>query len=300
VLVKLFLWSMAGLILMSCVHGISDPGLIPQRLQVGTLERLYYVKPALGKTRAVILAFHGGGGQPTKFDQIAGKFGEAANDEGFTVVYPEGLGKQWNDGRPKIVNPHDDLAFFDALLIDLAQKNYPTDKVFAIGISNGGMFSFRLACERSERLLAIAPVAAGIPKHLENCNPKNPVSVVQFFGSKDPIMPMKGGAIKIPLSWKDRGVVLSQEAGWSLFLKRSGCKGRSMEIFRNGMGTDFSVERDRWTGCPSRVSGEHFMVMGAGHTWPGGSPYLPEALVGAVSKSFIANHEILRFFKEKM
>ncbi len=294
------LLSMAGLLLLSCAHGASDPSLIPQRLQVGSLERRYYIKPALGKTKAVILAFHGGGGKPTKFDQVAGKFGEAANGEGFTVIYPEGLGKQWNDGRPEIVNRQDDLAFFDALLNDLGTKNYPVEKVFAVGISNGGMFSFRLACERSERLLAIAPVAAGIPKHLEACNPKSPVSVIQFFGSKDPIMPMKGGAIKLPMSWKDRGEVLSQEAGWTLLMKLNGCKGHDKDIHRNAMGSDFTVERDKWIACPSGISGEHFMVLGAGHTWPGGSPYLPEMLIGPVSKSFIANQEILRFFKEKL
>lgn len=290
----------ASLVLMSCAHGAADSGLTSQLVRVGSLERRYYVKPALGKTKAVILAFHGGGGQPTKFDQVAGQFGEAASREGFTVIYPEGLGKQWNDGRAAIGSHQDDVAFFDAILSDLALKNYPVDKVFATGISNGAMFSFRLVCERSERLLAIAPVAAGIPKHLETCHPKSPVSVVQFFGSKDPIVPGMGGAIKLPMSWKNRGEVLSQEAGWTLLMRINGCKAHEKEIYRNAMTSDFSVERNKWVDCPSRISGEHFMLLGAGHTWPGGSAYLPEAMIGPLSKSFMANREILRFFKEKL
>jgi polyhydroxybutyrate depolymerase len=89
----------------------------------------------------------------------------------------------------------DDVAFFDAMLAAVA-KDYPIDekRVYAMGISNGGMFSHYLAAHRADKLAAIAPVVGGIadPFH-RKFMPAGPVSVLISQGTKDPIVPYDGG-----------------------------------------------------------------------------------------------------------
>ena len=57
-------------------------------------------------------------------------------------------------------NKVDDVGFTRALLDDLATvTNVDAKRVFATGISNGGIMCYRLASELSDRIAAIAPVA---------------------------------------------------------------------------------------------------------------------------------------------
>ena len=80
---------------------------------------------------------------------------------------PLGVTATWNAGvccDPALKQDIDDVAYFDALLDDLATRiDYDPRRVYATGLSNGAMMSFRLACQLSERITAVAPVAAAFP-----------------------------------------------------------------------------------------------------------------------------------------
>ncbi len=279
-------------------HGFaSDTTGLHRTIKVGDKEREFFIKLPRQTASAVILAFHGGGGKAEKFESVSGDLSSQALARGFAIVYPQGLDHRWNDGRSEMRKPADDIAFFDALLLQLEREGLPVKKVYVTGISNGGLFSFRLACERSERVRAIAPVAAGMGLDLSRiCLPKEGVSILQIFGSEDSLVPREGGPIKLPLIRLSRGQVLSQKEGWNLWQKLNHCQGRKTDTFLPSPPADFPVMRDRFTDCPPGIEGEHLLVVGAGHTWPGGLPYLGTWLVGAVSKSFEANGYILEFF----
>ena len=89
-------------------------------------------------------------------------------------------------------NKVDDVGFTRALLDDLAKVvNVDAKRVFATGISNGGIMCYRLASELSDRIAAIAPVAGTMGT--KTCNPKRPVSVMHFHGTDDKFLPFKGG-----------------------------------------------------------------------------------------------------------
>ena len=78
----------------------------------------------------------------------------------------------------------DDVAFTRAVLDDLARVvNVDADRVFATGMSNGGIMAYRVASELSDRIAAIAPV--GRPMGTETCSPNRPVSVMHFHGTDD-------------------------------------------------------------------------------------------------------------------
>ena len=112
----------------------------------------------------VIFAFHGGGGDAAGAEKMFG-FQDLGESAGFITVYPAGLSRNWNDGRGEVGATADDLGFFDLVYKDLAaHAQIDLKRVFATGISNGGMFSFRLACERSSVFAAVAPVAANMTK----------------------------------------------------------------------------------------------------------------------------------------
>ncbi len=58
-------------------------------------------------------------------------------------------------------------------------------------MSNGAVMACRLATELSERIAAIAPVAGAVGT--ENNQPKRPVPVLHFHGTKDEYIPFLGG-----------------------------------------------------------------------------------------------------------
>ena len=68
----------------------------------------------------------------------------------------------WSMLRLAMENNVDDVVFFPAL-IDKLEHDYAVEpkRIFVTGISNGGMMSYRLACELADKVAAIAPVEGG-------------------------------------------------------------------------------------------------------------------------------------------
>jgi len=126
----------------------------------------------------LVIAMHGGFGNAHNL-QNQSQLSVTADDENFIVVYPEGVQggvfdiRTWNAGRCcgfASTSDVDDVGFINAL-IDTLLANYSIDmnRVYATGMSNGGFMSYRLACEISDRIAAIAPVAASMSADV--CDP---------------------------------------------------------------------------------------------------------------------------------
>ena len=162
-----------------------------------------HIPPGLGGTvpAAVVLALHGGGSDGRGMERFTG-FSRLADREGFIVVYPDAVDGNWVDGREGLhTAAHrkgvDDIAFIAALLDELARR-HPIDarRIFATGISNGGIFSHYLAANLADRIVAIAPVAGGLADPFDrNFAPSQPVSVFILQGTADPLMPFDGGGV---------------------------------------------------------------------------------------------------------
>ena len=116
----------------------------------------------------VVLNFHGGAGNAVGQQRYV-HMDAIADREGFIVVYPNGTGVledrllAWNAGTccgMAAREETDDVGYVRALLDELARR-LPVDsaRVYATGLSNGAMMSYRLAAELSDRIAAIAPVA---------------------------------------------------------------------------------------------------------------------------------------------
>lgn len=235
----------------------------------------------------VVMVLHGGGGNlEGTMDQVG--MNETADKYGFIVVYPEGIGKGkfhvWNGGKccgKAHEDDVDDVGYFDQL-IEILKKNYAIDhkRIYSTGISNGAQMSYRLSCELSHKVAAIAPIAA--QNMIENCKPKRGVPTIHFHGTEDKCAIYKGGyacggcfadffrSFGIPIkkhTWPCRSVMQTMEER----AKYYSCQSRVPEIyFEHG-----DVTCKRWTGCRDEAEVELCSVHGGGHTWPGATKNIP-------------------------
>ncbi len=144
-----------------------------------------------GKTPLpLVFMLHSLGGDAETFANDTG-FNAKADAEGFFVVYPQGLNNSWNAGSccgPSSEHNVGDVGFVKLLLAKLKSDLAVNDsRVYASGFSNGGMLAYLMACNFSDDIAAIAPVAATFG--VEWCNATAPVSVVSVHGTADEVIP---------------------------------------------------------------------------------------------------------------
>lgn len=101
----------------------------------------------------------------------------------------------WNAGRccePATTQNENDVLLTSTIINFLeSQATIDASRVWAMGHSNGGMMAYRLACELSEKITAIAVVTGALVN--DTCNPTKPVSVIHLHGNLDPTVPFHGG-----------------------------------------------------------------------------------------------------------
>lgn len=246
--------------------------------------------------RPLVLALHGGGGTGRGMERF-GEFDELAQAEGFLVAYPDGIDRGWNDGRRgegvEDRGDVDDAAFL-AAMIDAIAAAHPVDpkRVYATGVSNGGFMSHTLANRFPDRIAAIAPVIGGISPAVRDAFGRGAVAVLIIQGTEDPLVPYAGGTVA-----KNRGELIDTVEAAKLWVARNGCTVDSGDVPMPDADPDdgCAPKRRVWSGGEAPV--ELRTVVGMGHTWPGGSQYLPEAWIGPVCGDFSATRDIWEFFK---
>lgn len=267
----------------------------PRTYRLHVPPRLHTDKPA-----ALVLVFHGGRGDGESVERLTG-FDALSDREGFLVAYPDGVGKQWNDGRDvadfETFKEHVDDVAFVSDLIDGIGKDHAVDpkRVFATGISNGGIFSHYLGARLSGRIAAIAPVAGGIAEPFrKSFKPDRPVSVLILNGTEDPLVPYGGGSVG-----GTHGAVMHTEAAARLWSGVAECKRSGKDTLPDVDPNDgCRVTLWRWTSGREGTEVLLYEIDGGGHTWPGGPQYAPKALIGRVCRDFDATRTIWEFFRE--
>jgi polyhydroxybutyrate depolymerase len=271
------------------------PGDQIRAIKVGDVTRRYVLHVPESNTtagpRPLVLVFHGGGGNARSMPNFTG-FDQLADANQFIVVYPDSFNKHWNDSRG--LSPADDVAFVRALIEDL-QRTYRIDpgRVYATGISNGGFFSNRLACDLTEKFTAIASVAATMPEALVPlCKPSRPISVLFIHGTKDPLVHIEGGPVA-----RTHGNAVSLDRAarfWRDWDQTSGQAVEEQLPERAHDGT--TVRRQIYGKGRNDTEVVVYTIEGGGHTWPGARQYLPVFLVGKSSHNLDATQVIWEFF----
>jgi len=264
--------------------------------------RLYSPRTATKGPLPMLFVLHGGGGSGGAMEGMAlGQFNRIADKHRVIVVYPDGMGRSWNDGRSNLRSQAaqegvDDVGFLRAVIADVASRlSVDRKRIYAAGISNGGLMAYRLACDAADTFAAVVAVAANLSAELASeCRPSRSVSVAIINGTDDPIMPWIGGEIKV--LWNRRGAVLSAQETFERWIKLGDCALPLTHMPKN-QDTDDGTSLVRHAARECKDGGEVrlYEILGGGHTWPGGSPYLTERLVGKVSRELNASEETWSF-----
>lgn len=281
---------------------------LTERVKHEGIQRTYHIYLPEGfnrqKSLPLVLALHGGGGTVRQFDQklSQGQFKTIANQRGVILVFPDGMNRQWNDGRTqhlKRSKSYDDVGFISKV-IDRMIDDYGVDsqRVYVTGISNGGFMSVRLALDLSDKIAAIAPVTAQLPLALQHKTPKQPISVMTINGTEDPIVPYQGGHVRLFRFGRSRGEILSASDTIEHFRLHNSCQAtpKKTSLPEKDSNDDTRVEMEQYTGCADQTEVTLVKVLGGGHTWPGGAQYLKPKVIGRVSKDINASAMIIDFF----
>jgi polyhydroxybutyrate depolymerase len=191
------------------------------------------------------------------------------------VVYPNGQNGHWNTceidkdaEQPGI----DDVGFLTALADKfIAEIGTDRNRVFGVGLSEGGYMAIRLALE-APRFRALASVEANLPVP-ENfqCKPvtQRAASVILIHGTKDRLVPFEGGEGSLIFGLFKNSKVLSSHATAQYFVDLDAIVGRPVTT-RSISADGFGIERSIWSnGSGAEV--ELIAIDGAGHTFP--QPY---------------------------
>lgn len=200
----------------------AEKGLLKdQQIEVAGVDRAYHLfVPEDFVNAPLVLLFHGNG---SNYDEILGLTGvkapykvwlDIAKRENLIIAVPNGtLGsgdtRGWNDCRNDApANPFADDVLFISTLIDFIKGTYTSNasKVLAVGTSNGGHFSIRLAQDIPNKITAFAAVAASNPVNSKCANSTVKVSALFMNGTEDPILPYTGGQMP-----SNRGEVYSTD-----------------------------------------------------------------------------------------
>jgi polyhydroxybutyrate depolymerase len=253
---------------------------------------LLYVPKSYDPTTpaALVISIHGFADWPAHQMQQS-SWNEMAEQYGFIVVYPSGLGlpKRWRIGgipnRPS--DPRPEVAFISDLIDKLVgQYNIDPSRIYANGFSNGGGMSFVLACQLAERIAAIGSVAGAYLYPWEECQPARPVPAIVFHGTADPIVPYQGGPSRsFNLPFPSIPEWVEAQA------RRYGCTSAPQALPPQGQ-----VKGFQYSDCATGAEVVFYSIAGGGHAWPGGDP-LPRFIVGHTSADIDATQSMWAFFE---
>jgi polyhydroxybutyrate depolymerase len=243
-----------------------------------------------GTPAPLVISMHGAMNWPS-FQMNVSLWNKAADENGFIVVYPAGMGagpKTWFMTEWQTPSRMPDVVFISEL-IDKLEASYNIDaaRIYANGLSNGGGMAFVLSCTLSHRIAAIGAVAAAQLLPWAWCADTRPVPMIAFHGTGDRITPYSGGTVWI--APKPFPSVPEWTANWA---RRNRCGPKPVDSV---VATD--VSRRSYSNCADDATVVLYTIHGGGHTWPGGKP-LPEWLLGPTSRSIDATAKMWAFFRE--
>lgn len=221
----------------------------------------------------LVLSLHGGGGNMQyqaneAFYHLISKSEQA----GFIVVFPNGHSRlpsgklaTWNAGiccgkaRDTI---SDDVGFIKRVVAEMKSKaNIDPARVYANGMSNGGMMAYRLACELSDTFAAIASVAG--TDGTQQCVPTKPVSVLHIHALDDERVLFHGGSGSKSNTHADFVSVPNTIEKW---VKLNACQQPPQRVL-----TVKGAYCDVYQNCQQRTQVKLCVTEIGGHAWPGGS-----------------------------
>jgi polyhydroxybutyrate depolymerase len=291
--------------LLAAGEKITAPGRYEIRLRHGNRERMALVQVpasyAANRPAPLVMALHGGGGGAI-YQADDANYGLIGKSEqaGFIAVFPNGISDAqngmlatWNAGnccaRARDENV-DDVGFLRAVVAEVeARASVDPQRVYAIGMSNGAMMAYRLACEAGDVFHGIMAVAG--TDNTRACAPKQPVPVLHIHARNDDMVLFNGGAgqkLRRGELAADFVAVPDSIAKW-VKLDRAGPKPRRVLEVPGAWCDRYEAGKD---GAPVQLC----VTDSGGHSWPGGQKARGEA---TPSQAIQANDLMWEFFNPR-
>jgi polyhydroxybutyrate depolymerase len=263
---------------------------------------LHQPAATVGRPVPLVLALHGLGGTGENFRSYA-RLDDAAEREGFVVVYPDAVANAWSYGRT-INQPMptaggetvDDVGFIRRLIDELVGRRIADPaRVFVTGSSRGGLMAYTLACALSDRIAAAAPLITSMTEYQrEDCRPARPVPIMVVAGTNDRVQSFGGGQAP-------NGRLLSVPETMNFWRSLHGCTQRDSRALPHRDPADPTrVTVVEWSACRSNASPRLYRIEGGGHQVPSfrpsGSP-MSEERFGPRNRDFETADEVWAFFK---
>ena len=222
----------------------------------------------------IIFSFHGGG--DTMDGMIAmNDFSTLAGSENFIAVYPQAAVDPLDGSNAwihKAPTSHDDIFFIEAIIDNLSSEFLiDNDRVYACGYSEGGIFSYELACRLNDRIAAITSVSGNMLVDsfrdsyygLGFCSPTHPTGILLIPGTND----FSPHALYNGL----QPYYMSVQETTSYWAAHNNCDlEASVSTLPDVNPSDGStVERYTWSTTSGCTYVEELKVIGGGHEWPG-------------------------------
>jgi polyhydroxybutyrate depolymerase len=181
----------------------------------------------------------------------------------FFVAYPQGVGSptDWNAGTccgdPQSANT-DDIAFIKAVIADVSAKlTVDPKRIYVGGFSDGARMAFRVACQMSDKIAAVAAVSGSLVT--QNCAPARLVPIIAFHGNADlSVLYNEPTATPLPRAAPTSAASLTPAV--KFWMATASCKNTSSFLF------DRTTVRYLGTGCGADVA--FYETFGGEHAWP--------------------------------
>ena len=259
-------------------------------------QRSYTVDLPVGVAHApIILALHGGGGNPAQFARNSSLTGPATA-KGYAVIYPAGSGRlakmlTWNGGYCCAYAAKagiDDVAFLDSVVADAAARfGVDASRVYVTGMSNGGLMAETYGAARAGSLRAVASVSGSLD--VDHHRITGPVPILVIHGMADDHVPFAGGIGpegKVPTNWASVDQVIGA------FVKAAGVPLLKTTSIIDPAPDDTRVLATDYSDASGKVMVRLLAIEGGGHVWPGGK----RAGRDGGTADLDATTEVLRFF----
>ncbi len=231
----------------------------------GSVRDYYSYIPTNSNTSPMPLLYllNGGSAGRTPFEQQR-EFEVLADRERLVLVIPVGTLLSSNEGAWQLntdSSSMQDIDYIEAIYTDISSRvAIDSSRVYAVGYSLGGMFSYELACQMSNRITAIGSLAGSMPVLPSSCNPSRNVPILHIHGVLDEIIPYES-----QWDWKAWNSVgtMSDIPGlvdfWSNLYN---CTLQSTSTI------NASIELDVREGCSGAARVEHYRIQNGTHAWP--------------------------------
>lgn len=261
-------------------------------------EFITYVPGDINKSDKppVIISLHGRLGTAAGQMKFA-DFKPIADRDKIIIVCPQGIDRSWNDGRGTPANAKgiNDVKFINQLITYITTTyNADAGRIYVTGMSNGGFMTSRLACELNNRIAAIAVVAASMDEDM-GYQPSKSIPAMYIQGTKDPLVLFTGGQMKKGAG----GTIYGHEEVLKKWAAIDNCDSKPIVTNLSVKVNDgTSVIKEEYINPTNNLKVIGLTIVDGGHTWPGGSQYLPKFIIGPVTKNLDACEEIWKFFKQ--